>query len=68
MILLGCIGEDMDDARRAGFCVCECAYLSLCVDSYNDVDVYDGHGEVFFVVCLVAFIPYQSKSWLFCIH
>ena len=33
-------------------CMCVCMDLSLYVDSYDDVDIYDGHEAVLCVVCL----------------
>ena len=42
MILIGCRGEDVYDGCCTGFYVCECVEISLYVNSYENVDVFEG--------------------------
>ena len=58
----------MYDGIWVGFYVCEYAEVYLYVGLYKYVDIYDGHEEVFFVVCLDACEYYKDKIQLFCIH
>ena len=47
--------------------VCECADVSSYVDSYEDVDVFEGREVVFCVVFLGACVQDQRITRLFCI-
>ena len=48
MIVLGCRGEGVYDGCLVVFYVCEFVDVSLCVDLYKGVDVFEGHGVVFY--------------------
>ena len=68
MIVLVCRGEEVDDGNRSGFYQFECAEVSSYVDLYEDVDVCEDHEEGFCVVCSLACVRGQRKTWFFCIH
>ena len=50
------------------FFVCACAEVSLYINLYEYVDVYDELEVGFYVVCLNACIFNQRKMRLFLIH
>ena len=50
------------------FYVCVCAEVSLYIDSYKDVDIYDGNEAVFCIVFPGMFVRDQRKAWFLCIH
>ena len=52
LVVLVCRGEDVYNWHLAGFHVCECADVSLYVDSYEGVNAFEGREEGFCIVCL----------------
>ena len=56
MNVLGCRGEGVYGGNFSGLYVCEFAELSSYVDFYKNVDIVEGHGVVFYVVSLVAWV------------
>ena len=52
IIVLGCIGEDFYDVHWLILYIYDCAEVSSYIDSYKDVDIFEGCGAIFCVLFL----------------